>query len=143
MSSTPDAMRVSDDDRDRTAAVLRDAVGRGQLSLAEVDDRLRAVYAASTRRDLAAVTADLPQVAAPRPVAVAAAAPVASAAARPAEWRPWLGVSLLLVAIWTLTSLAAGHALFFWPVFPIVAWGASLALGGKGHGCGAASAHRS
>jgi hypothetical protein len=123
-------LRVSDDDRDRVAAVLRDAVGRGQLSLAEVDERLRTAYAALTRADLAAVTADLPQTAAPRPTAVREPAP--SSAPAPAAWRPWL---------------AAGHLLFFWPVFPIGSWGLSIlarASGARsGHGCGAVSVPRS
>jgi hypothetical protein len=138
MSSPSDALRVSDDDRDRVAAVLRDAVGRGQLGLAEVDERLRATYAAVTRADLDAVTADLPQAPAPRP----APAP----GGRPVVWRPWLGVSLLLLAIWAATSLAAGHALFFWPVFPIGFWGLSVlgCASGARAGCGrrAISAHR-
>jgi hypothetical protein len=144
MSSTPEAVRVSDDDRERVAAVLREAVGRGQLSLAEVDDRLRAVYAAVDRADLAAVTRDLPQAVPTAPVLRSAPRP--AAARRSADVRRWLGLSLLLVGIWALTSLAAGHALFFWPVFPIGFVGLSVlsgASGPKGHGCGAPSPHRS
>jgi Domain of unknown function (DUF1707) len=142
MSNASDSLRVSDDDRERVAAVLRDAVGRGQLSLAEVDGRLRAAYAAVTRADLAAVTADLPAAAPPRPrVAVPAQAPVPAGPA--AGWRPWLGVSLLLLAIWTATSLAAGHALFFWPAFPIGFWALSMLGARSGHGCRTASPHRS
>jgi hypothetical protein len=146
MSSAPspdegrDLRRVSDDDRDRVAVVLRDAVGRGQLSLAEVDERLRVAYAALTRADLAAVTADLAPATPPRPTTTTAARPTVDAAA----WRPWLGVSLLLLAIWATTSLAAGHPLFFWPVFPIGFWGLSLLRGGRqGHGCHTVSPHRS
>lgn len=141
MSSTPDAMRVSDDDRDRVAAVLRDAVGRGQLGLAEVDERLRAAYAAVTRHELAAVTADLPQ-AAPRPAPAPVRVPDAPGARRPVDRRSWLGVSLLLLAIWAATSLAAGHAMFFWPVFPIAALGLSALAGARGHHCGAAALPR-
>jgi len=140
MSSTPDAMRVSDDDRDRVAALLRDAVGRGQLDLTEADDRLRATYAALTRADLVAVTRDLPQAAQPAPPAPRAAPRPATRSS--AEWRSWLGVSLLLLGIWAATSLAAGHALFFWPIFPIAFWGLSLASGAKGHGCHRLSSHR-
>ncbi|MCO1660328.1 DUF1707 SHOCT-like domain-containing protein [Pseudonocardia humida] len=141
MSSTPDAMRVSDDDRDRVAALLREAVGRGQLDLAEADDRLRAVYSAVTRADLVAVTRDLPQAAAVPPAP--RSAPSRPATRSSAEWRSWLGVSLLLLGIWAATSLAAGHALFFWPVFPIAFWGLALASGAKGHGCRTLSSHRS
>jgi hypothetical protein len=138
------ALRVSDDDRERVAAVLRDAVGRGQLSLAEVDERLRTAYAAVTRAELAAVTADLPQA---TPSPPSATVPAPRPAGRAVAWRLWLGGSLLLLAIWTATSLAVGHALFFWPVFPIGFWALSM-LGSapdarSGH-CGRAmSPHRS
>jgi hypothetical protein len=130
-SSTSDAMRVSDEDRDRVAEMLRDAVGRGQLTVTEVDERLAAAYGAVTRRDLVAVVADLPQAAAPSPVAVAV--PAAAPVARRVDWRPWLGGALLLVGIWAMTSLIAGHALFFWPAFPIGFWALGLAFGGKHH----------
>src|SRR5689334_5986205 len=124
-SSTSDAMRVSDEDRERVAAMLRDAVGRGQLTVTEVDERLAATYGAVTRADLAAVVADLPQaVAPPQPVAVAVPAP--APVARKAEWRPWLGGTLLMLGIWAMTSLIVGHALFFWPIFPIGSWALSL-----------------
>jgi hypothetical protein len=153
MSSAPsphegrDLRRVSDDERDRVAAALRDAVGRGQLSLAEVDERLRVAYAALTRADLAAVTADLPQAAAPRPTATAVREPAPGPAPAAGAWRPWLGASLLMLGIWVATSLAAGHLLFFWPVFPIGSWGLSILArtsgARSGHGCGAVSAPRS
>jgi hypothetical protein len=147
MSDTSDATRVSDDDRDQVAALLRDAVGRGQLSLAEVDDRLRTAYAAVTRADLDAVVADLPQAAPPRPVGAARKAPAAPVGGKPVEWRSWVGASLLLLGIWAATSLAAGHALFFWPAFPIGIWALSMlacASGARsGHGCRSVSAHRS
>lgn len=149
MTDAPDATRVSDDDRDRVAAQLRDAVGRGQLSLTEVDDRLRTAYAAVTRADLAAVTADLPQAAArpgrPAPSPVTAA----PATDRRVEWRPWIGAGLMFLVIWATTSLAAGHALFFWPAIPVGIWGFSLlssATGAgprSGPGCRAVSARRS
>jgi hypothetical protein len=54
-------MRVSDADRDQTAAVLREAAGQGRISMDELDERLELAYAAKTYADLAAVTRDLPQ----------------------------------------------------------------------------------
>jgi uncharacterized protein DUF1707 len=148
MSDAPDATRVSDDDRDRVAALLRDAVGRGQLSLTEVDDRLRAAYAAITRADLSAVTADLPQAARPSRSAPGATA-TAPASTRGVEWRPWIGAAVLFLAIWAATSLAAGHALFFWPAIPIGIWGFALLSSAtgtgprSGPGCRSVSARRS
>ncbi|QFG26833.1 DUF1707 domain-containing protein [Actinomadura sp. WMMB 499] len=53
-------MRASDADRDRVAQVLRDAAGDGRLTLAELDERLDAVYAAKTYAELRPLTRDLP-----------------------------------------------------------------------------------
>ena len=35
----------------------------------------------------------------------------------------WLGVSLLLLAIWAVTSYTTGKALYFWPAWPIIGMG--------------------
>jgi Domain of unknown function (DUF1707) len=56
----PRQMRASDADRERVAEVLRTAVVEGRLDLNEVDDRLKAVYAARTYADLEPITRDLP-----------------------------------------------------------------------------------
>ena len=54
------ALRASDADRERVAAVLRTAAGEGRIELAELDERLAAVYAARTYADLEPITRDLP-----------------------------------------------------------------------------------
>lgn len=56
---TVPAMRASDADRERVAAILRDAGGDGRLAVHELDERLDAAYAAVTRDDLDGLTADL------------------------------------------------------------------------------------
>ena len=48
MAQSP--VRASDVDRERVAAILRGAAGKGLLTLAEVDERLGRVYAAIVRR---------------------------------------------------------------------------------------------
>jgi hypothetical protein len=53
------AVRASDTDRERVAAVVREAVGDGRLTLVEGDERLAGVYAAIHRHELAAYTRDL------------------------------------------------------------------------------------
>lgn len=53
------AIRIGDADRETAAEQLRSAVGDGRLELAELDDRLSAVYAARTRGELTSATADL------------------------------------------------------------------------------------
>jgi hypothetical protein len=56
----PRHLRASDADRERIANVLRDAAGDGRLSMAELDERLDAVYAAKTYAELEPITHDLP-----------------------------------------------------------------------------------
>jgi hypothetical protein len=53
-------MRASDADREKVAAVLREAAGEGRLGLDELDERLAAVYAARTYAELEPLTRDLP-----------------------------------------------------------------------------------
>ncbi|HZY28219.1 MAG TPA: DUF1707 domain-containing protein [Jiangellaceae bacterium] len=65
------SLRASDDDRERVAEVLRQAAGDGRLTLAELQDRLEALYAAKTYGELEPVVADLPSVRLPRPSASA------------------------------------------------------------------------
>lgn len=52
--------RVSHDDRERVAEVLRVAAGDGRLSLEELEERLEGCFAARTYGDLAPLVADLP-----------------------------------------------------------------------------------
>lgn len=54
------SMRASDQDRERTAEILREAAGDGRLSMSELDDRLEATYAAKTYAELEPVVRDLP-----------------------------------------------------------------------------------
>lgn len=57
--------RVSHDDRERVAEVLRVAAGDGRLSLEELEERLEGCFAARTYGDLAPLVADLPGQAVP------------------------------------------------------------------------------
>jgi hypothetical protein len=61
-------LRASDADRERVADVLRLAAGDGQLTMEELDDRLGETYAARTRDELEALTADLQPADDARPV---------------------------------------------------------------------------
>ncbi|WP_121256778.1 DUF1707 SHOCT-like domain-containing protein [Nocardioides ferulae] len=56
----PDQLRISDDDRHRTAEFLREAAGEGRIDLDELDERLDATYAAKVYADLVPVVIDLP-----------------------------------------------------------------------------------
>ncbi|GAA3072969.1 hypothetical protein FHS39_004250 [Streptomyces olivoverticillatus] len=59
-------LRVSDAEREAAAGRLQAAVGEGRLSLEELDRRVAALYAARTRGEMEAVTADLPVEATPK-----------------------------------------------------------------------------
>ena len=55
----PSLLRISDNDRQQVADVLRDAAGEGRIDLEELDERLGLTWAAKTYGDLVPITADL------------------------------------------------------------------------------------
>lgn len=57
---TDDRIRVSDADRERAAARLREHFAEGRLTQEELDERLSAALSAKTTGDLRRVMADLP-----------------------------------------------------------------------------------
>jgi peptidoglycan/LPS O-acetylase OafA/YrhL len=107
------AVRASDADRERVAAILRDAAGQGLLTLDEVDQRLAAVYAARHLTELAPLTADL-QEADRRLAPVDLRTRARARATARAHLAGYLGIVALLVAIWVATG-ADSH---FWPIWP-------------------------
>ncbi|PPJ32447.1 hypothetical protein C5E45_05990 [Nocardia nova] len=62
------AVRITDHERAQVERLLRLALNDGSLDLAELDRRLAVAYAANTREELVAVTADLPVAAAREPL---------------------------------------------------------------------------
>jgi len=56
-------LRAADADRERVAAVLREAAAEGRLDLGELDERLGQVYAAKTYGELEPLVRDLPAAA--------------------------------------------------------------------------------
>src|SRR4051794_1675906 len=60
----PARQRISDQERQQVADVLRDAAGQGRISFDELDERLAVTFAAKTYGELAQVTTDLPVVSA-------------------------------------------------------------------------------
>jgi len=57
---TAPELRASDADRDRVLARLQDALASGMIDLEEFHDRSGQALGARTRRELAAITSDLP-----------------------------------------------------------------------------------
>jgi hypothetical protein len=120
-------VRASDRERERSASRLRDHAGEGRLDVDELAERLDRAYAARTRAELDALTADLPD------------ADPAEGGSRPTPVRPhpgrgdlrgqvtaFVAVNVLLVAVWAVTG--AGY---FWPVWPMLGWGIGLASHGS------------
>jgi uncharacterized membrane protein YccC len=108
-------VRVSDQDRERAAAEIREHFAAGRLTDEELSDRLSAVYRARTQEELAALRADLPKLP-PSP-----AQQRAELVQRRATLQRHLlqqaggsvGLFLLCTVIW-LTSGAHGQ---FWPMW--------------------------
>ena len=115
-------LRASDADRERTLTELRGHASEGRLTVEELAERTDAALAARTRGALDALTADLPR--APR-----RRDPQRARSARTAEFRTYLSVMLLLVAIWALTG--AGYPWFVWPA---LGWGIAFVLPGGSRG---------
>jgi hypothetical protein len=61
MASQP-SLRIGDVEREAVAAELREHFAHGRLSHDEFSERLDAVFAAKTQRDLQRITSDLPHV---------------------------------------------------------------------------------
>lgn len=80
--------RLSDADRDRLAAVLREHYAQGRLSLEELRRRVGVVLAAEFADEAAAVVDDLPALPAPRSAKRARAGRHAQATAPGAGWLP-------------------------------------------------------
>jgi hypothetical protein len=111
------SVRASDADRERVAAIVSNAVGQGLLTLQEADERLAAVWAARHLADLAPITADLPD-GGRRLAPVDLRARAAARAGLVLHVALYLAGVAVLVALWVVAG--AG---FFWPAWPIAAFG--------------------
>jgi hypothetical protein len=111
-------LRASDEDRDRVVDLLRDHAAAGRLSPDELEERTGAALAAARMRDLDVVLADLPKLRDPRP---AERRRELARQAFAAHLRVYVGVMVLLVAIWALTGMG-----YFWPVWPALGWGIGI-----------------
>lgn len=113
----PTGVRASDAERERYAGIVGSATGDGRLSAGEADERLAAIYAARFRHELDPLVRDLPK---PVPPVV------------PVTWRrgPLAVHAAVVVAIAALVLVrwVAFGPMFFFPVFPLLLLGASLAV---------------
>jgi hypothetical protein len=158
MPSDP-KIRASDQDRDRTAALLREHHAAGRLTLDEFNERLDKVYAAKTVGELDALMADLPAIdlyqlpdaslrRGPggdprlpwwRPPGALMATHGGFSPAWPAAWGGWLSIGSICFVIWLLSGASLTNPWFLWVVGP---WGLLMLgrwiTGAPGHGPGGA-----
>ena len=134
--SARDEIRVADADREKAAEHLREALGEGRLTLDELDERLRDVYAARTFGDLDRLLADLPGTVDPQHSQVAPAprtvAPPSRHEPNPVLpgwlsflWRLWLVAVVINLVIWFAVSLSTGGLVYFWPIWVAGPWAAA------------------
>jgi hypothetical protein len=145
MAASDPNIRASDDDRDRTASLLREHHAVGRLTPEEFNERLDKTFAAKTVGELDELLADLPAIDLyrlpdqalnrHRPLpghssALAAAASAGAPAMRQhgrlspawqAAWGSWISVSAVFIVIWALSG--TGYPWFAWIIGP---WGAVL-----------------
>lgn len=134
-----DQFRASDDDRERVAAILRDAHAEGRLTRDEFDERLESTYAARTYHDLNSLLADLPASRAqlakqvngslapnPGPGPIRQKARRAARTVLNAFWWIYAAVVTVNVVIWGSVTLATPESPPFWPIFVAGPWGAIL-----------------
>jgi hypothetical protein len=141
MASDP-RIRASDDDRERTVALLREHHAAGRLDVDEFNERLDKAYAAKTLGELDELMSDLPvidlyrlpdaslpphyrrQIPGSGALAVAADGVVREHRFSPAwqaAWGSWFSITLLCFVIWALSG--AGYV---WPLWIAGPWGAVM-----------------
>jgi hypothetical protein len=138
-------IRASDEDRDKTASLLREHHAVGRLTAEEFNERLDSTYAAKTVGELDALLADLPGIDLYRlpdatlkrgrhvPGHTSALAAMAEAAgeldrshirmsaAWQAAWGSWFCTSLVLFVVWAISGFG-----YPWPLWVAGPWGAIL-----------------
>ena len=121
------SVRAGDRDRESTAAVLGLALSQGYLDMPEYEQRVTAVFDASTTPDLRALTADLPVADLRRndPRRRSARQAAARRAVR-IHRAGYLVMVLIVLTVWLAVGRSTG-AWYFWPIWPILGAGIGVA----------------
>ena len=119
-------LRVSNSEREVVVNTLGLAMSEGRLTLVEYEQRLDAVWASTTRVDLAEVVHDLPDVEEPTgdpSTAVDAARTKREWREYLDEWRWWFGGAVVMNGIWAVQWISDGEPNSYWPLWPLSIWG--------------------
>ncbi len=116
-------LRAADADRDFAAGLIEQARLDGRLDAAEAVERAARVAQSRTFGELAPLVSDLMVASA----VTGAARPGPSRGAR-AGVTAWVGLAVLLNAIWLMTVLTAGHLLYYWPMWAMVGTGVPVLM---------------
>jgi hypothetical protein len=140
MPSDDPNLRASDDDRDRTASLLREHHAAGRLTPDEFQERLDATFEAKTLGQLQELLADLPAIdlyhlpeqSMRRSQHEPASHPAVPEHSRlsPAwrhHWASWASTSLVLFVIWLITAVSSHSMNGLWFLWVAGPWGAILA----------------
>lgn len=117
-------LRVSNDEREVVVDTLGLAMSEGRLTLVEYEQRLDAVWASTTRGDLAEVVRDLP--AAEESTAADVTHTRSEWREYLDEWRWWLGGAVVMNGIWAVQWISDGEPNSYWPLWPLGIWGIIL-----------------
>ncbi len=114
-----DRIRVSDADRDRVTARLREHFAQGRLTADELDERISAALNAKTFGDLRRITADLPE---PAPVPPRAASRPQAAGWPARRHRPRILPLILIALLVALAIPGSGWLVFGFLKLLLVFW---------------------
>jgi hypothetical protein len=117
-------LRVSNDEREAVVTTLGLAMSEGRLTLVEYEHRLDAVWASTTRGDLAEVVSDLPT--AEESTATGVARTTSEWREYLDEWRWWFGGAVVMNGIWAVQWISDGEPTSYWPLWPLGIWGIIL-----------------
>jgi hypothetical protein len=123
------SVRAGDQDRERTANQLGQALAQGYLAFEEYENRLQTTFAAHTTAQLRELVADLPlgQLRRNDPQRQAARRRAARLGVQ-LHLGAYLAMVVIVLAVWLAVGLTAG-AWYFWPIWPILGAG----IGVVGH----------
>ena len=125
--SSPDDLRVSDAERSEVQDRLRRAHDEGRLDLVEFDERVRTLWAARTRGELARLTADLPAPP-PAPARPGLFSSTPGGVAMRVLTIVWLSIVVVNLTVWGIVSLTLDEPVYPWWLWVAAPAGSVLAV---------------